>query len=281
MYHRRNSLRLQNYNYKSAGIYFITMCVNQRQCLFGDMENKKLKLNDAGKMIARIFEGLPNYYEGLISDVYAVMPDHFHGILIINRPVRAGLRARPNERRNIYMPHKRGFMSRENFRYYNRTKGDQFNTKKGGDNRDNRLSMKKGWAQRPTPTGDQLNAKMRGDNRDNNLSMKKGWAQRPTPTGDQLNAKMRGDNRDNNLSMKKGWAQRPTPTGDQLSLGDIVGRFKSYTTNQYINGVKYKEWKPFYEKLWQPDYYDRIIRNEKELVAIRQYILRNPSNLKS
>ena len=137
MYHRRNSLRLQNYNYKSAGIYFITMCVNQRQCLFGDMENKKLKLNDAGKMIARIFEGLPNYYEGLISDVYAVMPDHFHGILIINRPVRAGLRARPNERRNIYMPHKRGFMSRENFRYYNRTKGDQFNTKKGEDNRDN------------------------------------------------------------------------------------------------------------------------------------------------
>jgi putative transposase len=118
MYRRKNSLRLKNYNYKSAGIYSITMCVNQRLCLFGNVENKKLKLNDAGKMIARIFVGLSNYYEGLISDVYAVMPDHFHGILIINRPVRAGLRARPDERRKIFIPHKKGFMSRDNFKFY-------------------------------------------------------------------------------------------------------------------------------------------------------------------
>jgi len=72
MYLSKNSLRLKNFNYKSAGIYFITMCVNQRLCLFGEMENKKLKLNDAGIMITRIFEDLSTYYEGLIKQTFLI-----------------------------------------------------------------------------------------------------------------------------------------------------------------------------------------------------------------
>jgi hypothetical protein len=75
--------------------------------------------------------------------------------------------------------------------------------------------------------------------------------------------------------------QRPAPTHSNLSLGEIVGRFKSYTTTQYIAGVEKYEWKPFYEKLWQRGYYERIIRNKKELFAIRKYIINNPLNWKS
>jgi hypothetical protein len=74
----------------------------------------------------------------------------------------------------------------------------------------------------------------------------------------------------------KGRALRPAPTSDQLSLGEIIGRFKSYTTTQYISGVKNNKWKPFYEKLWQRGYYDHIVRDEKELFAIRNYITNNP-----
>jgi hypothetical protein len=65
-------------------------------CLFGDVNDKKLKLNDAGKMIARIFTNLTKYYKGATSDTYIVMPDHFHGIITIDSPVGAGLRTRPN-----------------------------------------------------------------------------------------------------------------------------------------------------------------------------------------
>ena len=79
-------------------------------------------------------------------------------------------------------------------------------------------------------------------------------------------------------SIKKGRAQRPAPTGDHLSLGEIIGRFKSYTTNQYISGMQYHNWRPFCEKLWRRGYYDRIVRNEKELFVIRKYIINNPLN---
>ncbi|MCK8827529.1 hypothetical protein MWH25_07210 [Natroniella acetigena] len=55
-----------------------------------------------------------------------------------------------------------------------------------------------------------------------------------------------------------------------------MGCFKSLTTNQYIKGVRKKSWSPFNKKLWQRNFYDRIIRNSKELNQIRRYIKNNP-----
>jgi REP element-mobilizing transposase RayT len=52
--------------------------------------------------------------------------------------------------------------------------------------------------------------------------------------------------------------------------------FKTMTTNAYIRGVKQDGWRPFPGKLWQRNYYERIIRNERELNAVRQYIQDNP-----
>ena len=63
----------------------------------------------------------------------------------------------------------------------------------------------------------------------------------------------------------------PLPT-----LGRIVQWFKTMTTNAYIRGVKNDGWEPFPRRVWQRNYYERIIRNERELNAIRQYILDNP-----
>ena len=48
------------------------------------------------------------------------------------------------------------------------------------------------------------------------------------------------------------------------------------TTNEYIRGVKKHDWPPFAGKLWQRNYFDRIIRDEDELNRIREYILYNP-----
>ncbi|MEA2097954.1 MAG: transposase [Patescibacteria group bacterium] len=63
-------------------------------------------------------------------------------------------------------------------------------------------------------------------------------------------------------------------TGDGIS--QIVQWFKTMTTNEYIRNVKQNNWKPFDKKIWQRNYYDRIIRNEKELDKIRKYIFENP-----
>jgi putative transposase len=60
------------------------------------------------------------------------------------------------------------------------------------------------------------------------------------------------------------------------TLSDILQWFKTMTTNEYIENVKVKKWKPFNKKLWQRSYYDRIIRNERELYNIRAYIINNP-----
>ncbi len=61
-------------------------------------------------------------------------------------------------------------------------------------------------------------------------------------------------------------------------LGNVVGAFKSISTNEYIKGVHEKGWEPFNKRLWLRDFYDRVIRNERELEAIRTYIVNNPAN---
>jgi len=66
---------------------------------------------------------------------------------------------------------------------------------------------------------------------------------------------------------------RPAPTA---SLGDIVGMFKSISTHEYATNVHAHKWSPFPGKLWQRNYYERIIRNETEMNHIRQYIINNP-----
>ena len=60
------------------------------------------------------------------------------------------------------------------------------------------------------------------------------------------------------------------------TLGRIVQQFKTITTNKYIMGVKSNNWKRFNKRLWQRNYYEHIIRNEKELYEIRKYILEKP-----
>jgi len=66
----------------------------------------------------------------------------------------------------------------------------------------------------------------------------------------------------------------PQPTGAPLPT--IVQWFKTMTTNEYIRGVKELGWEPFPGKLWQRNYYEHIVRNERALNALREYIRNNP-----
>ena len=62
-----------------------------------------------------------------------------------------------------------------------------------------------------------------------------------------------------------------TPT-----ISRIVQAFKSITTYKYISGVEENNWPLFDNRLWQRNYHDHIIRSEKSLNYIREYIVNNP-----
>ncbi len=78
----RKSMRLQGYDYSQAGFYFVTICIQNRMKLFGNIESGEMKLNQAGKMVDQWWLKLDEkFYINL--DEYIIMPDHFHGIIQI------------------------------------------------------------------------------------------------------------------------------------------------------------------------------------------------------
>ena len=89
---RRKSIRLKGYDYSQAGLYFITICCQDRACLFGDVVDGKMILNEAGTMIKTEWLKLPERFKNIELHEYAIMPNHFHGILeIIEATVGAPL----------------------------------------------------------------------------------------------------------------------------------------------------------------------------------------------
>ena len=63
----------------------------------------------------------------------------------------------------------------------------------------------------------------------------------------------------------------------QHALGSIIQWFKTMTTNYYMRGIRNNAWRPFPGRFWQPNYYERIIRNKNEMNRIREYITSNPA----
>ena len=86
--HHRRSIRLKGYDYSQAGLYFITICTQNRACLFGKIENGVMILNDAGRMVEKWYYELNNKYPDKRCHEMVVMPNHFHCI-IENEPMDA------------------------------------------------------------------------------------------------------------------------------------------------------------------------------------------------
>jgi putative transposase len=172
--HNRRSLRLRRYDYAQAGAYFVTICTQDRACLFGDAVGEDMVLNNAGRMVRSVWEGLPDRFSGMELDAFVVMPNHVHAIITI--PGRGESRIRPGD----------------------------CHQQESGDHKD-----------------------------------------RPYGT-------MAG------------------------SLGRMMQAFKSTATHEYVTGVRQHLWPPFCARLWQRNYYEHVIQNERELDKIREYIATNP-----
>ena len=81
--HNRKLTRLKGYDYSQAGLYFITICVKNREYLFGNIVDNKMILNDAGKMVENEWLKLKKRFKNIKLYECIVMPNHFHAILEI------------------------------------------------------------------------------------------------------------------------------------------------------------------------------------------------------
>ncbi len=93
--HRRRSLRLKGYDYTHVGAYFVSIVTQDRLCLFGEIVGKETRLNKAGEMVCGIWNTLPQRFPSVEIDLFVVMPNHLHGIIVINQPKRATTRVAP------------------------------------------------------------------------------------------------------------------------------------------------------------------------------------------
>jgi putative transposase len=162
--HNRKSIRLKGYDYAQAGLYFITICCQNKIHRFGHIENATMNLNEFGTVAYNEWIKLSERFPNIQLDVFQIMPNHMHGIIELN--VRAGFTPAPN-----------------------------------------------------------------------------------------------------NLDI--GASARVAPT-----VGDIVGAYKSLVANGCLDIYKSKN--KTMGKLWQRNYYEHIIRNEKAYHNISEYIIANP-----
>jgi putative transposase len=106
----RRSIRLKGWDYASPGWYFVTLCAQNRECLFGDIVNEDMLLNDAGRNIKKCWQDIPEHFPHVTLDEFIIMPNHVHGIIFIAHSVGAYNHTpqkldRPIRRRaNIYSP---------------------------------------------------------------------------------------------------------------------------------------------------------------------------------
>jgi putative transposase len=84
--HHRRSIRLREFDYSSIGGYFVTTCVQNRECLFGDVIDGIMVLNDAGRLVESVWHGLTERFLSLELDAFIVMPNHVHFIVNVAVP---------------------------------------------------------------------------------------------------------------------------------------------------------------------------------------------------
>ena len=90
LYHNKyriESTRLKGWDYSSEGSYFVTICTQDRDNLFGRVANGKMELNQYGKIVNQCWFDLPNHYDNIRLDEFVIMPNHVHGIIIIDNRI--------------------------------------------------------------------------------------------------------------------------------------------------------------------------------------------------
>ena len=81
---KRKPNRLRDYDYSQDGYYFITICTRGRKEFFGNIREGKLDLNRYGETVNQCWHNLPRHYPNCSLDSFVIMPNHVHGIIVID-----------------------------------------------------------------------------------------------------------------------------------------------------------------------------------------------------
>jgi REP element-mobilizing transposase RayT len=92
--HHRRSIRLKGWDYAGAGAYFVTICTHQRQALFGEIVEGEIRLNEFGRIAADEWQRSAVIRAEITLDEWVVMPNHLHGLVIV-QPAVGAQRAAP------------------------------------------------------------------------------------------------------------------------------------------------------------------------------------------
>ena len=192
--HHRRSIRLKGYDYSQPGLYFITICCQDRINRFGNVENGKMVLNELGHIAHNEWQKLTERYLNMDLGAFQIMPNHIHGIILLkNTSVGTGFTPVQNE------------MISQN--------------------------------------------EMKFQNNDGICTIER-----------------------HGETERYGATARVSPT---TAVPDIVGAYKSLVANGCL--AIFKSYNQTMGKLWQRNYYEIIIRNEKSYQHISEYIINNPS----
>jgi putative transposase len=334
----RRSMRLQEYNYTQAGAYFVTVCAQNHECLFGQVAGDEMVLNDAGRMVQDAWEELPHRFPTV--DAYGAAPTpalprragegvcpppvargepegsldvgaHVQRRDMQGRMGRGAINCAPTRNAvNRYDPekHHRPF-DRAQGRPFDFTQDRPFDFTQDRpfdftQDRPFDFTQEYDYTQAGAyfvtvcaQNHECLFGEVAGNEmvlNDAGRMVQDAWQELPhrfpiirldefvvmpnhfhaivviTDT-DGVRAPLVG------APNRAGTRPAPTGVGRKPALGDVIGAFKSITTNLYIRGVREGGWLPFDRRLWQRNYYERVVRNERELNAIRQYIRDNPT----
>lgn len=87
--YRIGTTRLQSWDYSRNGIYFITICTIKRNHYFGEIKDGIMNLSQIGQFAHDCWMLIPDHFPFVELGAFVVIPDHLHGVLIINKPVKA------------------------------------------------------------------------------------------------------------------------------------------------------------------------------------------------
>jgi REP-associated tyrosine transposase len=84
---RRKLIRLDGFDYSMPWWYYITICTKGMKCWFGNVKKGEMKRNKLGEQVNSIWSKISEHYPSVETDYYVIMPNHFHGIIILNNSV--------------------------------------------------------------------------------------------------------------------------------------------------------------------------------------------------
>ncbi|MGH7495875.1 MAG: transposase [bacterium] len=225
--HHRRSIRLKGYDYSQAGAYFITICTHNRECVLGEVIDGQMHLSQFGKIVVAEWLKTGEIRENVELDVFEVMPNHMHSILVITHQIEivgatgpVALAGTTDQQPNVVTT---------------------------------------------IAPNEEIEA----------IHAEETVATRWVATADETHAVATTDSNQavNMVQLAEVGVLHPpvAPVLKPGSLGAIMAQFQSIATKK-IRKAGLHHFK------WQRGYFEHIIRNERALYRIRQYIMNNPAN---